>query len=260
MLLVTDDELVWPHRTSIVEAGYGFSVLADPASNAESLPPLGDVMDMLRDWAWTGPPENEPAWMRDSDNPIIEALSKMQAHQQLTFGAACCERMVPNYETFKREVNWGDVGPLRRALDTIWAACEGKRPGEAQLRDMLSKCEQSAPDSEDFTSLYASSARDAAFAVCALLEFLLDGDTGRILSVPRFSTDSVDLIVQEQEDMNPRDPLRAQKTLEHPLMQQELARQRRDLAAALKISAGDGVALLALRTQAQCESILTMTS
>jgi len=55
---------------------------------------------------------------------------------------------------------------------------------------MLSKCEQSAPGSEDFTSLYTSSAQDAAFAVCALLEFLLDGDTARIAGVPRFSTES----------------------------------------------------------------------
>jgi hypothetical protein len=66
MLLVTDDELVWPHRASIVEAGYGFSVLTDPGPNAESLPVLADVMDVLRDWGWAGAPEDEPAWMRDS--------------------------------------------------------------------------------------------------------------------------------------------------------------------------------------------------
>ncbi|MBK9262009.1 MAG: hypothetical protein IPM54_19670 [Polyangiaceae bacterium] len=30
MLLVTNDELVWPHRTAIAEVGYGFSVLDDP--------------------------------------------------------------------------------------------------------------------------------------------------------------------------------------------------------------------------------------
>jgi uncharacterized protein YjaG (DUF416 family) len=260
MLLVTDDELVWPHRESIVQAGYGFSVLTDPGPKPEFLPPLGEVMDMLRDWAWTGPPENEPIWMRNNDYQTIDALSKMQAHQQLAFGAACCERMIPNYESFKQGVNWGDIGPLRRGLDTIWKACEGQRPGEAQLWDMLSRCGQSAPDSEDFTSLYTSPAQNAAFAVCALLEFLLDGDTGRIVSVPRFSTDSVDLVVQEQEDMNPQDPFREQKILEHPLMQQELMRQRRDLAEALKISTSDGVTLLALRTRAQRESNLTLAS
>ena len=195
-----------------------------------------------------------------NDKRTLEVLSKMQAHQQIAFGAACCERMLPNYETFMREANWGDVGPLRRALDTAWDACEGTHPQEVQLRDLLSKCEQSAPDSEEFTSLHTASAQDAAFSVCALLDFLLAGDVDRILSVPRFSTDSVDLIVQEQEEMDPRDPLREQKILEHPLMQQELVRQRRDLGEVLSISPGDRVALLSLRTRARRESNLTLAS
>jgi uncharacterized protein YjaG (DUF416 family) len=195
-----------------------------------------------------------------NDKRTHEALSKMRTHQQLAFGAACCERMLPNYETFMREVNWGEVGPLRRALDVVWEVCEGMRLREGELRDMLLRCEQCAPDSEDFTSLYTSSAQDAAFAVCALLGFLLDGDVGRIVSVPRFSTDSVDLVVQEQEDMDPRDPLREQKILEHPLMQQELVRQQRDLAEAINISPGDRVALHALRTRGQRESNLTLAS
>ena len=38
-----------------------------------------------------------------NDSRTIDALSKMQAHQQFAFGAACCERMVPNYEKFKQE-------------------------------------------------------------------------------------------------------------------------------------------------------------
>jgi len=190
----------------------------------------------------------------------IEALSKMQAHQQLAFGAACCERMLPNYETFMREVSWGDAGALRSGLDAVWDACEGRLPGEAQLRKLLARCEECAPDSEDYTSLYTSSAQDAAFAVCALLDFLLDGDVGRIASVPRFATDSVDLIVQERERMDPRDPLREQKIFEHALMQQELVRQRRDVAEANRISLGDGVALLALRTRGQHESNLALAS
>src|SRR5215218_3514065 len=47
MLLVTDDELVWPHRAAIVDAGYGFSVLSDPGPSADSPPLLDDVVDVL---------------------------------------------------------------------------------------------------------------------------------------------------------------------------------------------------------------------
>lgn len=189
---------------------------------------------------------------------ILAALAKMQAHQQLAFGAACCERMVPNYETFVQEANWGDVGPLRRALDSVWDACRGSIPSEGQLREMLSQCEQAAPDSEDFTSLHVSSAQDAAFGICALLDFLLGGDLDRIVSVPRLSTDSVDLIVQERGHMDPGDPHLERKILEHHLMQQELVRQRRDLAEAIDIPVGETATLRAFRTRAQHESNLVV--
>jgi len=63
IILVTDDELVWPHRTAIVEAGYGFSVLDDPDPGADAALNLHDIIDVLRDWGWTGDAENHPAWL-----------------------------------------------------------------------------------------------------------------------------------------------------------------------------------------------------
>ncbi len=188
-----------------------------------------------------------------NEERILEVLSKLRSHQQLAFGAACCERMLPNYDTFVREVGWRDAAPLREALDTAWEFCESQRLPGAELREMLSKCEECAPESENFTSLYISSAQDAVFAICSLLDFLLDTDAAHIVNVARFSTDSVDLIVQEREAMDPRDLLRERKILEHPLMQQELVRQQRDLEDASHISLGDRAALLALRTRARRE-------
>ncbi|XYH97778.1 DUF416 family protein [Sorangium sp. So ce1128] len=190
----------------------------------------------------------------------IELMSNLARHQQLAFGAACCERMLPNYQTFTREVSWGDVVPLREALDTVWVACDSERVADAQSRDMLSKCEECAPSSEGFTSIYTSSAQDAVFAICSLLDFLLDGDVARVVSAARFSIDSVDLVVQEREAMDPRDPLREHKILTHPLMQQELLRQQRDLEEARHIAQGNRAALLAFRTRAQRESNLVVSA
>jgi hypothetical protein len=195
-----------------------------------------------------------------NDQQTRKMLSTLQVHQQLAFGAACCERMLPNYEAFMQEAGWGDVSPLRRALDSVWEACEARPRHRRELRDLLSQCEKCAPNSEDFIFLYVSSAQDAAFAICALLDFLLDGDLNRIVSVPQMSTDSVDLIVQERENMDPRDPFRESKILEHPLMQQELVRQRRDIAEASTIEIGDKAGLLTLRSRARSESNLVVGS
>jgi len=64
MVLVTDDNIVWPHREALLEAGYGFSVLSEPRTSIEIPRELDDVIDVLRDWGWAGAPENEPTWLR----------------------------------------------------------------------------------------------------------------------------------------------------------------------------------------------------
>ncbi|HJK90575.1 MAG TPA: hypothetical protein RMH85_26305 [Polyangiaceae bacterium LLY-WYZ-15_(1-7)] len=76
----------------------------------------------------------------------------------------------------------------------------------------------------------------------------------------RFSTDSVDLIVQEQEEMDPRDPKRELRILEHPLMQQELVRQQRDLSEASQLAAGDEEGVLVFRRRSGAEHNMTLAS
>jgi uncharacterized protein YjaG (DUF416 family) len=192
------------------------------------------------------------------DRRALETLDKLQPHQQLAAGAACCERMLPDYATFMAEACWGNLAQLRTALDAVWEACLRGASTEIDLERSLAHCEKSAPDAEDFSSLYVSSAQDAVFSVCALLDFLRDREPERIVSVLRSSTDSVDLIVQEQEEMDPRDPKREQRILEHPLMQQELIRQRRDLSEAGSLVSGDEDGLLAFRQRAATECNLIL--
>lgn len=195
----------------------------------------------------------EPAFNEKSS---LEALAKLQAHQQLAFAAACCERLLPSYATFQREASWGDLGPLRRALDAVWDACAGSPPAPSGVRALTADCEACAPDSDDFTFLHTAAAQDAVFAICALLDFLLDGEVAHLATPPRFATDTVDLIVQENEDIDPADPRLEQRTLEHALMQQELVRQRRDLAEAAQLARGDAAALGTFRARAQSEAAL----
>jgi uncharacterized protein len=218
-------------------------------------------------WAGCLPAQSPPkvrhrSYMESSfsDARAFEALSAMRSQQQLAFGAACCERMLPSYEIFKQESGWGNATPLREALDAIWVVCLGAPASVTQLRAQLEMCEKCAPDSEDFTVLHTSAAQDAAFSICSLIEFLLNDDVRKIVSAARFATDSVDLIVQEQQNMDARDPLREQKILEQPLMQQELQRQRRDLSEAGRILSDDRAGMIAFRMRAQGEANLVLAT
>ena len=174
-------------------------------------------------------------------------LEHLDERRQLAFGAVCCERLLPNYEAFSRDAGWGDVAPLRHALDRIWDYLGGANLGAEEADAALEACEVVVPDSEDHASPYVTAAQDACFAVCALYDFVLDPQSDHIADVTRFATDSVDLYVQEIEQMRPDDPQLEQKIAGHQLMQRELAQQKRDLDAISAHPSVDATFLVVLR-------------
>lgn len=164
-----------------------------------------------------------------SGETLKKRLIRLDSKRQLAFGAVCCERLLPNYLAFQRDAGWGDIDPVRKALDCIWLSLSGQSPNSQVIKDISASCESAAPDSEDFASLYVTSAQDACFAVCSLLDYLLENDVDKIVQVAIYATDSVDLYVQEIENMAPDDPDHERKILNHHLMQRELAEQERNL-------------------------------
>lgn len=184
---------------------------------------------------------------------LASQVALLQKHQRIAFGATCCERIIPNYLSFHQEERWGDIEALRAALDFVWnAALLG--PSDVQaVRTLLSKCEALAPDSEGFDSLYTTSAQDAVFAVCSLLDFMLISEPNCIVNTARYPIDSIDLFVQECENMCPEDRNLERRILEQPLMQQELVRQNRDLRVVRQIDRNDQDALAEMKMISQAE-------
>lgn len=160
---------------------------------------------------------------------LKDRLIKLDSKRQLAFGAVCCERLLPNYLAFQKDAGWGNFDLVRKALDCVWASLNGRTPSSQEIKEITTSCESAAPDSEDFDSLYVTSAQDACFAVCSLLDYLLESDVLKVVQVATYATDSVDLYVQEIESMAPNDPQLEQKILMHRLMQRELAQEEADL-------------------------------
>ncbi|WP_363796315.1 DUF416 family protein [Lysobacter firmicutimachus] len=162
-------------------------------------------------------------------NALLKKLARLDRWRQLGFGILCCDRLIPNYQNFQQDAEWGDVLFLCRALELARSDLGGIGSDANLVRRLMTECEQLAPSSEDFTALRIASAQDACFAVCSLLEHLVDGGVERIVTIATYATDSVDLYVQETEGMDPDDARLEAGILEHPLMQQELDRQHCDL-------------------------------
>jgi uncharacterized protein YjaG (DUF416 family) len=164
------------------------------------------------------------------DRTILrKRLEKLDAKAQLAFAAVCCERLLPNYLAFIKDAAWGDIIPLRNALDLVWSYLDGKTISLQEIKNNLSLCELAIPDSEDFSSLYADVAQDASLAICELLDYLIGRDINKITATATYATNSVDLYVQVVEDLNPNAPDLEQKILTHRLMQRELYQQEKDL-------------------------------
>ncbi|WP_423682130.1 DUF416 family protein [Undibacterium sp. WLHG33] len=180
---------------------------------------------------------------------LREQLNELAAQWQLAFGASCCERLLPNYLAFNIDAKWGNFAPIREALDLVWSSLEGHAYDRDTVQKLITICENVAPDSEDFTSLYVSFAQDACFSVCGLLDFLLKNDVKEIVQAATYAMSSVDLFVQELENMRPNDPDLELKILSHPLMQRELEKQRVDLERITNTSVLDTVFLSQLRSE-----------
>lgn len=169
-----------------------------------------------------------------SSENLTRKLSKLGRLHQLAFGASCCERLLPNYVAFREDTGWGDLGPIRTALDKTWKHLFGGSLTSERTRDLIESCEQVTPASDDFESLYVTAAQDACFAVCSLLDYVLDVGTDKIVRAATYATDSVDLYVQESEGLLSSDPSLEQKILNHPLMQRELEKQDQDISTLSK--------------------------
>lgn len=148
---------------------------------------------------------------------------------QLAFGALCSERLLPNYEVFSAETGHGDSSVLRNALDLVWDNVLHPAVESTLLRETNVACEAQAPSSDAFESLLVTAAQDACFSLCALIDFVENADLERVVVAARYAIDSIDLYVQEVERMDPADSRLEEKILSHPLMQDELLRQRNSL-------------------------------
>ncbi len=113
----------------------------------------------------------------------IEPLS---LDHRILFALSCCERLYPNYLYFYEYYRWGKPEVLRCALDRVWSCLEDNAIIE-EIDALIKKCEEVTPDTEDFDSIYVSSALDAASSVMLLLGVLKNHSIAKIIEIVSLS-------------------------------------------------------------------------
>ena len=162
------------------------------------------------------------------EDRLRQSLTRLDPWKRVAFMALSCERMVPNYDRFTADSGFGDSQILRRGIDAAWSWLESDRVPD-DLKSVSARVEQQAPNTEGFSSPFTSAALDAANAVASLLDAINEPDGADPVEVASLARDTVDLYVQEIENLNPNDRGLEDAIRRHPLMQAELRRQRDDL-------------------------------
>ena len=180
-------------------------------------------------------------------------LSRLSPARRCAFVLSCCERMFPRYERFCDDERLPSENKLflRTVVDLGWSALAGNVDSASQLRRAENARRALEPDPGEHDSLYVSAALDAVVSIGIMVDAVANSNTTEVAEVATLAVDSVDLLVQETEKMNPsRDDLE-EAILQHPMMQKELRSQREDLALVAQWSERESIDQLKCRLLAR---------
>jgi uncharacterized protein YjaG (DUF416 family) len=156
----------------------------------------------------------------------IDKLKDLDFEKQVAFAYLTCERLYLNYVYFSQNYDFGNPKILREAIDCIYDNLFEQNPDENKIQSIIQKVEENTPDADDYSVIFVSSALDACTSILDSLDFLIDRDFSKIQSISTYGTDTIDMYIQEVENLDfNTDKDFQNKINNHPLMKREVAIQ-----------------------------------
>ena len=149
-------------------------------------------------------------------------FAQLSHWQQIAFSSALLERMLPNYQMFSENSQFGEYALLRNQLDLVWQWLDKNNQTKINFNAQLNKLEEQTPDPEKFDSFGVFPALDACMAMMSLLQLMQsngkDKDHDDIHSVSRLSHNSVSYYVELLLIDAGATDVQASDIAEHPLV------------------------------------------
>ena len=110
-------------------------------------------------------------------NPIHKRLENLESWQHLTFMAALCERMTPNFKLFcqMNELS-AEAKTYQNILNLVWEYLTVK-DAKINFENQLEKLETIIPDVNDYERFGVVPALDACQALAEILHAIIAGET-----------------------------------------------------------------------------------
>lgn len=156
----------------------------------------------------------------------VGKLKNLDFIRQLTFAYLTCERLYPNYVYFSDNYRFGSPDVLRDAIDYLYINLFNSKPDKTKIYSLITNLDKNTPEPGNFETELASAALDACGVVYESLNFLLDKQPSRLDSISIMATDTVDMYIQDKDELDFNADKYFQKKIEtHPLMKKEIAIQ-----------------------------------
>lgn len=157
---------------------------------------------------------------------IKRRLMPLKNEQKLLFAVLTCERLYPNYEYFQNTFSWGDSKVLSNAIGIIYQNLIKKDLFEkSEIQELINEIDVITPDTEDFSEIFVSFALDACTSLYSSLNFILDQKLEHVVDVAIYARDTVDMFIQERDNLSYDLVNVEDKIATDPLMIHEKVRQ-----------------------------------
>lgn len=132
-------------------------------------------------------------------NPIHKRLENLESWQHLTFMAALCERMVPNFKLFcqMNELE-SESKNYQNILNLVWEYLTVKE-ARINFENQLEKLESIIPDVNDYDNFGVVPALDACEALAEILHAIIAGETlERAVKISQISLSTVTALLETE--------------------------------------------------------------
>lgn len=156
-------------------------------------------------------------------NVISEKIRHLTNGSKVIFALLICEKLWHNYVFFSEKSKFGNPSELAAIISDLY-----KNPfknNNISLDDYVRRIESITPDTDNYDTILVSFALDACTSVLSTLYFLKDSNIEHITDVAIYATDTVDMYIQERDDLDTKESKLEMLIEQDFFMQSEKKRQ-----------------------------------
>jgi uncharacterized protein YjaG (DUF416 family) len=188
--------------------------------------------------------------LRYDETALVRDLARMEGASRAAFAAACAERLFPAYAEFCERAGRGNRDALAGILERVWRHLFGDPMSSEQVRAERDRCVALVPGEDDEPWVAEQAyADDACAAVAYALRALDTGEPQEAAWAGQRAYEAADHHVVHRLGVEGES-----KVLAHPIVQAEIARQRRDIDALLGARRDSVELFVSLRERARVEA------